>query len=313
MPIKRLLALLLTAALLVCTLSACTEQTEESGDVSRASGTDADALAQVSHYLEYYKEKPFTSYREVAAVYSLGTDFDGYDLSRLTPGEDADIDEKAGAAIAGALLEKAGVETELDASAYAAELATLLEGSLSEMDTETLCDVALALLCTGQAHDPTLIVDELEARQVRSGGIAAVKPVSEDEVIAADPDATAAAMTVFAVYKSQVDSTVYDNTLMYIYNTASEEDASFVDIDGKKSAITTSKTLVALLCAGVSIGGSLCSNIKTTLDTFRYEPAGYFAGMRAHQGGAFSEEATAECFLAFAFSVYGPTWVKLAE
>ena len=58
MPIKRLLALLLTAALLVCTLSACTEQTEESGDVSRASGTDADALAQVSHYLEYYKEKP---------------------------------------------------------------------------------------------------------------------------------------------------------------------------------------------------------------------------------------------------------------
>ena len=51
MPIKRLLALLLTAALLVCTLSACTEQTEESGDVSRASGTDADALAQVSHYL----------------------------------------------------------------------------------------------------------------------------------------------------------------------------------------------------------------------------------------------------------------------
>lgn len=181
------------------------------------------------------------------------------------------------------------------------------------MDTETLCDVALALLCTGQAHDPSLIVDELEARQVRSGGIAAVKPVSEDEVIAADPDATAAAMTVFAVYKSQVDSTVYDNTLMYIYNTASEEDASFVDIDGKKSAITTSKTLVALLCAGVSIGGSLCSNIKTTLDTFRYEPAGYFAGMRAHQGGAFSEEATAECFLAFAFSVYGPTWVKLAE
>lgn len=84
MPIKRLLALLLTAALLVCTLSACTEQTEESGDVSRASGTDADALAQVSHYLEYYKEKPFTSYREVAAVYSLGTDFDGYDLSRLS-------------------------------------------------------------------------------------------------------------------------------------------------------------------------------------------------------------------------------------
>ena len=120
-------------------------------------------------------------------------------------------------------------------------------------------------------------------------------------------------MTVFAVYKSRTDGTIYDNTLMYIYNTADETDASFADLDGKKSAVTTAKTLVALLCAGVSIGGSLCANIKTTLNTFRYEPAGYFAGMRAHQGGAHSEEATAECFLAFAFSVYGPTWVKLAE
>lgn len=184
---------------------------------------------------------------------------------------------------------------------------------LAALDTETLCDVALALLCTGQAHDPSLFVDELESRQVRGGGIAAVKPVSADDVIVADPDATAAAMTVFAVYKSRTDGTIYDNTLMYIYNTADETDASFADLDGKKSAVTTAKTLVALLCAGVSIGGSLCANIKTTLDTFRYEPAGYFAGMRAHQGGAHSEEATAECFLAFAFSVYGPTWVKLAE
>ena len=313
MPLKRLLALLLSAALLLPALYACSEQTEESGDVSRIAGTDADALAQVQHYLDYYKEHPFTSYREVAAVYALGVSFDGYDLSALEPDEKAGTGEKAGAAIAGALLEKAGVAGGPDAAAYAAELAALSEDELAALDTETLCDVALALLCTGQAHDPSLFVDELESRQVRGGGIAAVKPVSADDVIVADPDATASAMTVFAVYKSRTDGTIYDNTLMYIYNTADEIDASFADLDGKKSAVTTAKTLVALLCAGVSFGGSLCANIKTTLDTFRYEPAGYFAGMRAHQGGAHSEEATAECFLAFAFSVYGPTWVKLAE
>ena len=108
MPLKRLLALLLSAALLLPALYACSEQTEESGDVSRSAGTDADALAQVQHYLDYYKEHPFTSYREVAAVYALGVSFDGYDLSALEPDEKAGTGEKAGAAIAGALLEKAG-------------------------------------------------------------------------------------------------------------------------------------------------------------------------------------------------------------
>ena len=49
MPLKRLLALLLSAALLLPALYACSEQTEESGDVSRSAGTDADALAQVQH------------------------------------------------------------------------------------------------------------------------------------------------------------------------------------------------------------------------------------------------------------------------
>ena len=87
MPLKRLLALLLSAALLLPALYACSEQTEESGDVSRSAGTDADALAQVQHYLDYYKEHPFTSYREVAAVYALGVSFDGYDLSALEPDE----------------------------------------------------------------------------------------------------------------------------------------------------------------------------------------------------------------------------------
>ena len=110
MPLKRLLALLLSAALLLPALYACSEQTEESGDVSRSAGTDADALAQVQHYLDYYKEHPFTSYREVAAVYALGVSFDGYDLSALEPDEKAGTGEKAGAAIAGALLEKAGVQ-----------------------------------------------------------------------------------------------------------------------------------------------------------------------------------------------------------
>ena len=232
MPLKRLLALLLSAALLLPALYACSEQTEESGDVSRSAGTDADALAQVQHYLDYYKEHPFTSYREVVAVYALGVSFDGYDFSALEPDEKAGTGEKAGAAIAGALLEKAGVAGGPDAAAYAAELAALSGDELAALDTETLCDVALALLCTGQAHDPSLFVDELESRQVRGGGIAAVKPVSADDVIVADPDATAAAMTVFAVYKSRTDGTIYDNTLMYIYNTADETDASFADLDG---------------------------------------------------------------------------------
>ena len=105
MPLKRLLALLLSAALLLPALYACSEQTEESGDVSRSAGTDADALAQVQHYLDYYKEHPFTSYREVAAVYALGVTFDCYDLSALEPDEKAGTGEKAGAAIGGALLE----------------------------------------------------------------------------------------------------------------------------------------------------------------------------------------------------------------
>ena len=100
MPLKRLLALLLSAALLLPALYACSEQTEESGDVSRSAGTDADALAQVQHYLDYYKEHPFTSYREVVAVYALGVSFDGYDFSALEPDEKAGTGEKAGAAIA---------------------------------------------------------------------------------------------------------------------------------------------------------------------------------------------------------------------
>ena len=50
MPLKRLLALLLSAALLLPALYACSEQTEESGDVSRSAGTDADAASDGSFY-----------------------------------------------------------------------------------------------------------------------------------------------------------------------------------------------------------------------------------------------------------------------
>ena len=117
-------------------------------------------------------------------------------------------------------------------------------------------------------------------------------------------------MTVCAVYKSIMNSTVYDNTLMYIYNTADPDDKSFKDSDGNKSAVTTSKTLTALMCAGISINGQLCADIKATLDEFCYSPAGDFNGMRDYIGGTKSAEATAEAFMAFAFSVYGPTWIK---
>ena len=65
MPLKRLLALLLSAALLLPALYACSEQTEESGDVSRSAGTDADARAEKGFF-------QCTKYK--AGMYKVGKD-----------------------------------------------------------------------------------------------------------------------------------------------------------------------------------------------------------------------------------------------
>ena len=312
---KKTLSLLLSV-LMLFTLFSCSEETgsESTGATSgTGSAGGADLTEQVEDFINYYSKTPFSSYAEVAAVYSLGISFEAFDISALfTADKESGTGQKAGAVISYALLEKSGIQPDFELyDDFREELSSLGSGELEKLATVDLCDLALAMICSETEYDKNAVLEILTDRQVAGGGISAVEIVSGDAVVAADPDATAAAMTVFAIYKSIMNSTVYDNTLMYIYNTADPDDKSFKDSDGNKSAVTTSKTLTALMCAGISINGQLCADIKATLDEFRYSPAGDFNGMRDYIGGTKSAEATAEAFMAFAFSVYGPTWIKL--
>ena len=99
---KKTLSLLLSV-LMLFTLFSCSEETgsESTGATSgTGSAGGADLTEQVEDFINYYSKTPFSSYAEVAAVYSLGISFEAFDISALfNADKESGTGQKAGAVI----------------------------------------------------------------------------------------------------------------------------------------------------------------------------------------------------------------------